>query len=250
MDTDRRSGPDLRALLAGMPESRDSAPAPGQEYVNGWGVFALPFESGDVLGLRVFPQNDFGPYLSVWHRDPAGRWAIYVDGARLDTACPRYFGSACDYTGLTKIKVAWTGRNSLRIQMSEPALDWTLKARTTPVLTFFNAVSARLPAASWRPRALVRAREVMAAGLGMGELQLAGVMPSGHVGLLMPERMYFVDRSAARLGGRDLGRPVRAPVNPRIGQFRLPSRGVLVKGSAAWQTLDPAEYARTRAETG
>jgi hypothetical protein len=37
------------------------APGENQEYVNGWGIFALPFESGDVLALRVFPQNDFSP---------------------------------------------------------------------------------------------------------------------------------------------------------------------------------------------
>jgi hypothetical protein len=247
---DRRSTPDLRALLAGLPESRDNSPREGQEYVNGWGIFALPFESGDVLALRVFPQNDFSPYVSVWHRDPAGRWAIYVDGARLDTACPRYFSSACDYTGLTKIEVVWTGRNSLHIQMSDPSLDWTVTVRLTWVLAFFNAVSARLPASSWRPRALVRAREIMAGWLGMGKIQLAGTMPSGHVGQLMPERMYLVDRSAARLGGRELGRPVRLPANPLIGNFRLPSRGVLVQGGAAWEIRDPVEYARARAETG
>jgi hypothetical protein len=241
---------DLRALLAGMPESRDSPLREGREFVNGWGIFALPFASGDVLALRVFPQNDFGPYVAVWHRDPGGRWAIYVDGARLDTACPRYFSPACEYTGLTTITVAWTGPDSLHIQMSDPALDWTLTARSTPVLAFFNAVSARLPAASWRPRALVRAREIIAAWLGLGQIQLAGVMPSGHAGQLMPDQMYFVDQSAARLRGRDLGRPVRLPASPLIGNFRLPCRGVLVKGGASWEIRDPAEYARTRAETG
>jgi hypothetical protein len=244
-----RGTPDLRALLARLPESRDNAPREGREYVNGWGIFALPFESGDILALRVFPQNDFSPYVSVWHRDPGGRWAIHVDGARLDTACPRYFSPACAYTGLTTISVAWTGPNSLHIQMSDPSLDWTVTARSTRVLAFFNAVSARLPAASWRPRALVRAREIMAAWLGLGQIQLAGVMPSGHAGQLMPERMYVVDRSAACLGGRDLGRPVRLPASPVIGDFRLPARGVLVKGGAVWEIQDPAEYARTRAET-
>ncbi len=49
---------------------------------------------GHVLALRVFPENDFAPYRSIWHRTPDGTWSIYVDGPRVDTACPRYFGAA------------------------------------------------------------------------------------------------------------------------------------------------------------
>ncbi len=139
---------DLRKLLAGIPEVKGHAPGKNQEYVNGWGVFALPFESGDVLALRVFPQNDFSPYRALWHRDLGGRWAIYVDGPRLDTACPRYFGSACEYAGSAGIDLTWPGRNSLRIRMTEPELDWTVTAHSTRVLTFVNAISARLPLAS------------------------------------------------------------------------------------------------------
>jgi hypothetical protein len=239
----------LRTLLASLPPDGGHAAREGKEYVNGWGIFALPFESGHVLALRVFPQNDFSPYVSVWHRDPRGRWAIYVDGARLDTACPRYFAQACDFTSLAKITVTWTGQNSLRIQMNDPRLDWTLTAHSTWPLTLVNAVSSRLPAASWRPRVLVRIREVMAKWLGIGDIQLAGTMPSGHVGQLRPELMYFVDEATASLDGADLGRPVHLPASPLIGRFHLPSRGVLVKGGAEWDVLDRLEYARTRAET-
>jgi hypothetical protein len=241
---------DLRRLLADIPEEQGHAPGKNQEYVNGWGIFALPFESGDVLALRVFPQNDFSPYRSLWHRDPGGRWAIYVDGPRLDTACPRYFGTASGHTGLAGIDVTWTARNSLRIRMTDPSLDWTVTAYSTRMLTFVNAVSAKLPLASWRPRTLVRARERMAQQLGMGRIQLTGVMPSGHTGHLMPEQMFFIDEARATLNGVDLGRPVRLPGNPTIGSFRLPSRGVLVKGGGVWDVLDPVEYERTRAETG
>ena len=53
------------------PEMGD-APWADHEYVRGWGVFGLPFDSGHVLALRVFPQSSFGPYITVWHRDPAG----------------------------------------------------------------------------------------------------------------------------------------------------------------------------------
>jgi hypothetical protein len=62
------------------------APWPGHEYVRGWGVFGLPFDSGHVLALRVFPDNDFAPDRTLWHRDPAGRWSIHVDGPRIETA--------------------------------------------------------------------------------------------------------------------------------------------------------------------
>jgi hypothetical protein len=62
--------------------------------------------------------------------------------------------------------------------------------------------------------------------------------------------MFFIDEARATLNGADLGRPVRLSSNPTIGEFRLPSRGVLVKGGAVWDILDPAEYERTRAATG
>jgi hypothetical protein len=39
---------DLHGLLTDIPEVKGHAPGKNQEYVNGWGIFALPFESGDV----------------------------------------------------------------------------------------------------------------------------------------------------------------------------------------------------------
>jgi hypothetical protein len=241
---------DLSSRLSNLPTARGRAQWAGCEYVKGWGVFGLPFDSGHVLALRVFPENDFGPYRTIWHRDPAGSWSIHVDGARLDTACPRYYGAACDYTGYTHISLDWEGPASLRVTMDSPALDWTLTATTTPLLTALNAVSARLPLATWRPPSLVRARERLARAMGLGRLQMSGVMPSGHTGTLMPQQMYFVDESRAILDGVDLGRPTRLDDNPRIGAVPLPSRGILAIGQAVWKILDPAEYERTRSETG
>ena len=80
-------------------------------------------------------------------------------------------------------------------------------------------------------------------------MRLSGVMPSGHTGTLMPQRMFFIERSKAVLDGVDLGRPAHLRENPRMGQIPLPSRGVLAIGLAAWHILDQAEYERTRAET-
>ena len=240
---------DLSSKLSALAVVRGRAPWPDHEYVKGWGVFGLPFDSGHVLALRVFPENDFAPYRTLWHRDPNGSWSIHVDGPRLDTACPRYYGAACDYTGFAHIEVTWTGPASLRVSMDSPSLDWTLTATSTRLLSVLNTISAALPLATWRPRSLVRARERMARGLGMGRLEMSGVMPSGHAGTLMPQQMYSVDDSRATLGGVDLGRPVHLNDNPMIGGVALPARGILAIGEAVWEILDYTEYERTRAET-
>jgi hypothetical protein len=240
--------PDIAASLSRLAPRRDRAPWPGREYVKGWGVFGLPFDSGHVLALRVFPESDFGGYTTVWHRTPDLSWSIHVDGPRLDTACPRYYGSACSHTGFAKIDVSWTGPASLRVAIDEPRVDWTVTAHSTPLLSMLNPISSALPLATWKPRPLVRARELMAAGLGLGDLALTGVMPSGHFGRLMPQRMYLIDDSSATIGGVDLGRPTRVRPNPTIGGVPLPARGVLAIGMAMWDVLDTAEYERTRSE--
>jgi hypothetical protein len=241
---------DLASTLSQLPPRRGRAAWQNHEYVRGWGVFGLPFDSGHVLALRVFPDNDFSPYRTLWHRSPDGRWSIYVHGARLETACPRYYGPACAYTGFAHIEIAWTAPASLRITMDEPRLQWTLTAYETPILHALNAVSPRMPLWTWRRAALVRAREILATRvLGMGEIRMSGTMPSGHVGTLMPERMYFIDAATAVLDGADLGRPSVMRPNPRIGDVTLPARGVLAIGQAMWQILNGDEYARLRGET-
>ena len=238
---------DLASPLSHLPPQRGQAPWADHEYVRGWGVFGLPFESGHVLALRVFPDNDFSPYRTLWHRDPQGRWSIYVDGPRLDTACPRYYGPACSHTAFARIDLEWTGPASLRIRMDAPRLEWTASAHETAALRMMNALGALMPLWTWRPAPLLRAREVLAQRLlGMGDIRMSGKMPSGHVGTLMPQRMYFIDTAAATLDGESFGRPATMTPNPRIGDVTLPARGVLAIGQAMWQILDRDEYARTR----
>jgi hypothetical protein len=229
---------DLATTLSALPERQGEPPWPGHEYVKGWGVFGLPFDSGHVLALRVFPENDFSPYRTLWHRDPEGRWAIYVDGESADTACPRYYGPACAHVGYAKIQLEWTGPTSLRVSVDRPALEWTLTAHETPVLRVMNRVGPRMPLSTWRSPRLLAAREVMARRLvGIGRIKMSGTMPSGHRGILMPQRMYLVDETSAVLDGVDLGRATRVDVNPTIGEVPLPARGVLAVGGGAWEVL-------------
>lgn len=238
--------PSPATLATAIEPDIGEAPWPDHEYVRGWGVFGLPFDSGHVLALRVFPQSSFGAYRTLWHRDPQGRWSIYADAPCVEHACPRYYGPACEYVGAARIDLEWISPRTLHVTMDEPSLDWTVTTARSPVMGVLNPVSAAMPLASWRPRPLVRARERLAQALGMGRLQMSGVMPSGHSGILMPQRMYFVNRSSANLDGAKLGRPTRLAENPTIGGVALPARGVLAIGQAMWPIEDRDEFDAAR----
>lgn len=220
----------------------------GYEYVKGYGIFGLPFSSGHVLALRVFPENDFSPYVTIWHRDPGGTWAIHYDAVAGHVACPRYYGTACHMTAPAHIDVVWQGPDRLRVRMDSPALEWMVEAHETPALRLMNGMSRRLPFWTWKYEALRVPREWMARAFGLGRIKLASVMPSGHFGVLMPQRMYFIDRSEALLEEVDLGQVVRMYPNPRIGEVPLPARGVLAVGQAHFRMRDVEEYERTRRE--
>ena len=93
-------------------------------------------------------------------------------------------------------------------------------------------------------------RELMARTLGLGDIKLAGQMPSGHFGILMPQRMYLIDDTTARLDGMNLGEPARVRQNPKIGNVPLPARGVFAIGQAHWVIREVAEYRATRSAVG
>ena len=227
----------LAAALSDLPEVRRPAPWLGHDYVKGWVVFALPFESGHVLALRVLPEASLDPYRSLWHRDPDGSWALYVDAPR-DCACTTYYGSACALTRHARIGVEWTGPTTVHVSMDEPSVDWTFTATTDWRFDLIDAVNSRLPLGTWRSKVLLRARELAAKALGLGDLQLSGMTPSGHLGTLMPEQIYAIENSCAMFDGVDLGHPAHFRENPRIGSLPLPSRGVLAVGQAMWQISD------------
>ena len=134
--------------------------------------------------------------------------------------------------------------------MRDPSLEWTFVATETTTLRVLNVISPRMPLWTWRSQLMVQTRELLANHvLGMGEIRMSGTMPSGHTGILMPQRMYFIDDATALLAGQDLGHPTTVSPNPRIGDVLLPARGVLAIGQAAWGILDSDEYTRLRAET-
>lgn len=222
------------------------SPLPGYEYVRGYGVYSLPLDTGHVLALRVFPENDFAPYRTIWHRSPDGAWTIYADSPRLDIACPRYYSSAARRNVRADLSLDWTGPRSLSIRMKAPRLRWDVSMASTPRTNLVNALSGAIPERIWRTSAMLRAFEAVGRhALDLGDVTLSGNAPNGHFALVMPRRMYPIESSTARLGGEDLGKPVRAPENPSIGALRLPARPVFAIGRAYFEMQDPEAYRRT-----
>lgn len=234
-----RDGPDLAAELADAPFRRTSSPWAGYEHNAGYAVMVLPMSRGDLLGLRVFPRTDFGGYISVWHRPPDQGWAQYVDRAPLEHGCPRVWGPALARAEQARISVSWTDARSLRVTMERPSLEWELLVGQSPTLALLNLLHARLPLATWQPRLLVRAREWVARGLGLGPVALSGAAPTGAHLVAVLRRLYWVRDSRATLEGRDLGHPTVLARNPTIGAWPLPRRGVFAIGEAHATTPSP-----------
>lgn len=219
----------------------------GHEHGRGYAVLSLPFASGHILGLRVMPENDFAPYVSVWHRTPEEDWAIYVDGPALETACPRYWKPATRTVAFATIDVAWTGPTDLRVTMDDPALEWTLSMTAPPLQRALNAVDGALPLWTWRPASLRRVREWVARRyLGYGDIRLSFTTASGHDTVLLARENYRIAGASASLDGASLGEPVVLDANPTIGGVRLPTAPSFVLGEAHAAIRDPAEYRRTR----
>jgi len=107
---------ELAAIDVGVIHS----PWAGHEAVRCWAVMSLPFESGHVLASRHIPQSDFGPYSTLWLRQPDGTWSLHVDAPRIEIACPRYWGQAAEESAFASIDLKWMGPNTAKMTVDEP----------------------------------------------------------------------------------------------------------------------------------
>lgn len=62
---DKRRDMNLASELLTIETCVAPSPVSGFAHVRGYGVYALPFDSGDVLTLRVCPENGFAPYRTI-----------------------------------------------------------------------------------------------------------------------------------------------------------------------------------------
>lgn len=228
----------------------DCVVSPGghRERFFGYGVMGLPFESGHILGLRRFPASSIGPgYTSIWHRAPDRRWSFWSTTSP-ELGCARYTGEMSDDTRNTAIQLEWTDPFRLTITCEDPELSWDVTFASTVTTRVLGAVARRLPDALLGHETMLRALgPVAGALLGTGTLALTGTMPNRQAFHLVPSHVWVVTHSHARLVGVDLGKPGALPVPARIGDFRIPQRGLLAVGALDFDTLDPATHS-TRTE--
>lgn len=239
----------IEAIVRSIQPQTQPSPAGGFEYGRGWGIYANPFGSGHVLALRVFPENDFVPFKTIWHRTPEEEWTIHVDGPRLDTACPRYYGAAAQNSRFADISLEWTGPMDLTVEMDDPELVWTVSMADSPLVEIVNATGGTVPDFLARTRPLTRLMEWIGdAVFDTGEIDLTGVAPNGQEAILLPRALLPIVSGSAHLDGTDLGTPETHTENPTIGELRLSARPTFVIGRAYFTMQDAAEYERTVAE--
>lgn len=213
------------------------------ERFSGWGLMGLPFKSGDVLATRRFPASSIGPaYASVWHRNPAGEWTFYAD-LPPETACTRFFGSAVARAVVCPVVLEWTGEDQLHVEVPQDGLSADIVFDDTLASRAMNLISAGFPEWAWRSPRMLRLTS-MAAGpmLRAGKISMTGIAPNRQWFITNPRKIWMVKSALLRAGDREVNQP--GPVSPQaqLGGFRIPQRGILAIGNAAFDALDPARH--------
>lgn len=217
-------------------------PGDDERFV-GFGIMGLPFSNGHYLALRQFPATTFGPpYLSVWHRDPSCRWTFYAT-APGPQSCTRYFGAATPHDAIQcDIRLSWANPSSILVEIPG-VLHWTVEFGTTAATRLMGRMGGRLSDTAWTNPTILRwLGRVAERALGVGEVRLAGRAPNGQCYTMAPEQLWVVVGSRAVLHGRDLGPNGPLLRQARLGDFRMPQRGIAMVGSGHFESFNPSRH--------
>jgi len=217
-------------------------PGDDERFV-GFGIMGLPFANGHYLAMRQIPATTFAPpYVSVWHRDPSCNWTFYATTPG-QQSCARYFSSATPNDAVQcDIDVSWTGPQSMHVEIPG-LLQWTVNLRAIAATRLMGMIGGRLPDSAWtNPKALRRLSAVARRMLGVGDIRLTGRAPNGQCYMMAPTQLWVVADSRALLHGRDLGPSGPLLRQARLGDFRMPQRGIGMVGSGHFETFDPQRH--------
>jgi hypothetical protein len=219
-------------------------PQPGaDERFVGFGIMGLPFCNGHYLAMRQFPATTFAPpYVSVWHRDPSCHWTFYATTPG-QQSCARFFSSATPNDAVQcDIEVSWAGPWSVHIAIPG-VLRWSVELQATRATRLMSAIGGRLSDSAWTdPRLRRRLDRVARRTLGVDDIRLTGRAPNGQCYTMSPKQLWVVADSRAVLNGRDLGPSGPLLRQARLGDSRMPQRGIGMVGSGHFETCDPDRH--------
>jgi len=218
--------------LALTEQASDAVPPGSGERFSGYGVMGLPFSSGHYLAFRHMTASSVGPnYRAVWHRNPAGQWAVYAD-APPEVSCARYIGSALTATYLSQINLSWSGPVSLTVEVPG-VLRWQFEISASFATRAMSGMGAMLPASACHSSWLLRPMGMIAGPfLSVGKVKLLGLTPNGQSFGAIPRRVWRIERSSAELHGADLGEPKPLPQQERLADLLMPQRGIFYAENA------------------
>ena len=101
-------------------------------------------------------------------------------------------------------------------------------------------MAAGFPEWAWRSPRILRLTALVAGPmLRAGKLSMSGIAPDRQAFIANPRKIWVVKSALLKVGGREVDQP--GPVTPQaqLGDFRIPQRGLLAIGNAAFDTLDP-----------
>jgi hypothetical protein len=218
-------------------------PSGDDERFVGFGIMGLPFASGHYLAMRQMPATTYSPpYVSVWHRDPSCNWTFYATTPG-QQSCARYFSSATPNDAVQcDIDVTWTGPRTFLVEIPG-RLEWTVELQSTRATRLMGKISGRLSESAWtNPVMLHRLGRVARRTLDVGDVKLTGRAPNGQCYSMAPKQVWLAADSQAVLNGRDLGPSGPLLRQARLGDFRMPQRGIGMVGSGHFETFDPDRH--------
>lgn len=193
-----------------------------EERSTGYGVIGQSFASGDTLALWRCSASSAGlPYTAVWHLNAAGVGTLFAD-VRSHSLGPVVTDT---------IAVTWTGPNHLVVTVRDAGIVWSVELVTTGATRISSALAALVPSRWWRDRRALRWIGPIAGwALGLGSVRLCGRTADGLCVRLSPRTIRRVRTMRAAVRGRDFG-PAREGGRPvRLGDFRIPARGIFAAG--------------------
>jgi hypothetical protein len=138
--------------------------------------------------------------------------------------------------------VTWTGPWSLRVDIPD-VLHWSADLQTTRATRLMSAIGGRLSdSACSDPRLLRRMGRIARRTLDVGDVRLTGRALNGQCYSMAPTQVWVVADSRAVLRGRDLGSAGPLLRQARLGDFRMPQRGLAMVGSGHFETFDPVAH--------